>query len=260
MPSNPAFDLFEEICAELSGREESVLIDEDFSPATLESVRSWLREPVTTAAVGKALDYLREHFEARGSALPFTYDLTTGRVTVLNRDYIEFVSSAQEQRSIAKESKDFEVATSKHLASRLTGIVCRVGSPRGRHKSRAKLAAYLVGEFSFNKGVLVGSDKDGGLDILWFPPLGAFPFRAIVSIQCKNSLYDRDEGFRSVGRAKQTLKRHSHASAEENHLHCMVYNDYVDERVIEHARDAEFVPLGLSDLAPLTTSVSLDQL
>lgn len=82
----------------------------------------------------------------------------------------------------------------------------------------------------------------------------------MVSIQCKNSLYNRDEGFKSVGRAKQTLRRHSHATAEENHLHCVVYNDYIDEQVIDHARDAGFVPLGLSDLAPLTTSVSVDQL
>lgn len=260
MRSNPAFDLFEEVCTELGDQDEVVLTDVDFSAATLESIKLWFRETATNAAITKALEYLRKHFEARGSLLPFNYDLLTGRVTVLNRNYIDFVSSAQEQRSIAKESKDFETATSVHLASRLTGIVRRVGSPRKRHKSRTKFAAYLVSEFNFRKGVLAGHDKDGGLDILWFPPLGAFPFRAMVSIQCKNSLYNRDEGFKSVGRAKQTLGRHSHVTAEENHLHCVVYNDYIDEKVIEHARNAGFVPLGLSDLAPLIISVSVDQL
>jgi hypothetical protein len=82
----------------------------------------------------------------------------------------------------------------------------------------------------------------------------------MVSIQCKNSLYDREEGLQSVGRAKQTLRRHSHAGAEENHLHCVVYNDYIDERWMNHSRDAGFVPLGLSDLAPLTTAVTVDHL
>ena len=82
----------------------------------------------------------------------------------------------------------------------------------------------------------------------------------MVSIQCKNSPYNRDTGFKSVGRAKQSLLRHSHAKAEECHLHCVVYNDYIDEGVMEHAREAGFVPLGLSDLAPLTTPVSLVQL
>jgi hypothetical protein len=95
---------------------------------------------------------------------------------------------------------------------------------------------------------------------LWFPPLGAFPFRAIVSIQCKNSPYNRDAGFQSVGRAKQSLRRHSHATAEEEHLHCVLYNDYIDEAVMNHAKDAQFIPLGLSDLAPLIASMNLDHL
>ncbi len=260
MRSNPAFDLFEEICAELSDEDETVLTDADFDATTLESVKRWFRETATTAAVTKALAYLRSHFEARGSSLPFDYDVATGRVRALNRDYIDFVFSAQEQRSITKDSRDFEIATSQHLASRLTGIVRRVGSPRKKHKTRKQFTGYLVKEFRFRDGCLVAHDKDGGLDILWFPPLGASPFRAMVSIQCKNSLYNRDAGFQSVGRAKQTLKRHSYATAEENHLHCVVYNDYIDEKVMDHARDSEFVPLGLSDLAPLVALVSLEQL
>lgn len=260
MRSNPAFDFFEEICAELSEQDETVLTDEDFTVATLDSVKRWFKESTNAAAIDKALSYLRDHFVARGSQLPFSYDLRTGSAVVLNREYIDFVSNSQEQRSITKDAKDFESASSKHLASRLTGIVKRVGSPRMKHKKRKQFTAYLVKEFRFREDCLVNNDKDGGLDILWFPPLGAFPFRAMVSIQCKNSPYDRDAGFRSVGRAKQTLKRHSHVTAEENHLHCVVYNDYIDERVMEHARDCEFVPLGLSDLAPLTTQVSVDQL
>jgi hypothetical protein len=260
MKSNPAFDIFEEICVELRDQDESVMIDDDFSPATLQAIKSWSQETVSSTAVTKALNYLTKHFEARGSALPFSYDANTGRVAVLNREYIDFVSDAQEQRSVPNESMDFEIATSKHLASRLTGIVRRVGWPRKKFKSGKKFAAYLIQEFAFRKGVIVGHDRDGGLDILWFPPLGAFPFRAMVSIQCKNSLYDREQGLQSVGRARQTLRRHSHAGAEENHLHCVVYNDYIDERLMTHSRDAGFVPLGLSDLAPLTTQVSVAQL
>jgi hypothetical protein len=260
MPSNPTFDLFEEICVELSGKAESVLIDDEFSPETLEEVKRWFHEAATFPAVRKALSYLRNHFEARESALPFSYDHETGQAAALNTEYIAFVSDAQEQRSLPAEARDFEVATGKHLANKLTGIVRRVGSPRSRHRTRAQFARYLVKEFNFEPGVLVGHDQDGGLDILWFPPLGAFPFRATVSIQCKNSPYDRDAGFQSVGRAKQTLARHSHTSAEEGHLHCVVYNDYIDEGIMEHARDAEFIPLGLSDLAPLNTRISFRQL
>lgn len=260
MRTNPAFDLFEEICEGLRGLEESVLIDDDFSPETLTAVKRWFKETGTTAAVNKALEYLRKHFESRGSALPFNYDVKTGRATTIARDYIDFVSEAQNKRSIGKQSKPFEVATSKRMATRLTGILRRVGSPRSKFKTRQQFAAYLVKEFGFEKNVLVGNDKDGGFDILWFPPLGAFPFRAIVSIQCKNSLYNRDEGFKSVGRAKQSLRRHTHARAEEGHLHCVIYNDYIDEKIVENARNAGFVPLGLSDLAPLTIQMVSDHL
>jgi hypothetical protein len=260
MRRNPAFDLFEEICDELSGQGESILIDDQFSPETLEDVKHWFKETAAMPAVTKALAYLRGHFEARGSELPFTYDLATGRAMAINREYIDFVSDSLNQRGIPKESRDFEIATSRQIAKKLTGILRRVGSPRTKHKTREQFAAYLVKEFGFEKEVLVRNDKDGGFDILWFPPLGSFPFRAMVSIQCKNSPYSRDEGFKSVGRAKQSLKRHSHARAEETHLHCVLYNDYIDEGVVRHAIHAEFVPLGLSDLAPLVKLMSLVQL
>jgi hypothetical protein len=260
MPSNPAFDLFEEVCSELSGKTEAFLIDDDFSPAMLQSLKKWSGETATVSALAKGLKYLKKHFEARGSTLPFSYDLDTGHALTLNSGYIDFVADAQDRRSLSKESRGFELSTSKHIASKLTGIVRRVGSPRKAHKTRAQFAAYLAKEFGFDEDVLVGQDQDGGLDILWFPPLGAFPFRAMVSIQCKNSLYDRKDGLTSVGRAKQCLSRHYYASADEGHLHCVVYNDYIDEKIMIHARNVGFIPLGLSDLAPLTEQISLQQL
>src|SRR5437879_6080139 len=171
MKRNPSFDLFEEICAELSGRGESVLIDDDFSPALLKDIKRWHKDTVTTFAVAKALDYLRKHFENRGSALPFSYDLTTGRVTAVHGDYIDFVSDSQERRSLMKESDGFEVATSRQLETRLTGILQRVGSPRAKYRQRKEFSRYLHRRFSFDDRVLVGNDKDGGFDILWFPPL-----------------------------------------------------------------------------------------
>jgi hypothetical protein len=260
MRRHPAFDLFEEICVELGGQTESVLVDDDFSEATLKDLRRFYQEATAVPSIKKAIAYLISHFKARGSMLPFTYNVETGRASVINSEYIDFVAESRNQRSLTRESRDFEVATSKHMAGRLTGILQRVGSPRTKHRTRKEFAAYLAKEYSFEQGVLLGHDKDGGLDILWFPPLGAFPFRAMVSIQCKNCPYDKEEGFKSVGRAKQTLSRHSHARAQETHLHCVLYNDYIDEKVVEHARHSGFVPLGLSDLAPLKKTMALTHL
>src|ERR1700728_3644015 len=108
MRRNPAFDLFEEICNELSGQGESILVDDEFSPGTLEEVKRWFKESSTMPAVTKALAYLRKHFEARGSELPFIYDLATVRATAINSEYIDFVSDSQNQRGISNESRDFE--------------------------------------------------------------------------------------------------------------------------------------------------------
>jgi len=106
---------------ELRGRGETILIANDFSAALVDSLKCSYKEALATSAVAKALDYLRKHFEKRGSALPFQYDLLTGKATALNPEYIDFVSDAQDQRTTPKEAKNFEIATSRHLATRLTG-------------------------------------------------------------------------------------------------------------------------------------------
>jgi hypothetical protein len=38
----------------------------------------------------------------------------------------------------------------------------------------------------------------------------------------------------------------------------VIYNDYIDERLMERSRDVGFVPMGISDLAPLVNSMSMD--
>jgi hypothetical protein len=40
MKRNPAFELFEEICVELSDQDETVLTDDDFTTVTLQRVKS----------------------------------------------------------------------------------------------------------------------------------------------------------------------------------------------------------------------------
>ena len=251
---NPAFDLFEEICTELTDQGETVMVEDDFSPLTLAAIMRWSREPAPSSAITKALKYLQKHFADRGSRLPFSHDPTNGRFVPTQHEYISFVSNVQDQRSKDRESRNFEIATTKCLATRLTGILRRVGWPRTKHKKPSELSGYLHRQFGFREDVLVGNDRDDGFDILWLPPLGAVPFPAIVSLQCKNSLYDRKDGLASVGRAQQSLHRHSHASAEQTNLHCVIYNDYIDERLMDRSRDVGFVPLGISDLAPLITN------
>jgi hypothetical protein len=258
--ANPTFDIFEQICIELRGKQESVLIQDDFDPATVTELKRYFQEPSNaTTAITKALAYLEKHFQDRGSMLPFNYDLKKGTLQALHNDYIEFVADAKDKRSIQNEAEDFELATSERLQTKLTGLLRRVGHPRKKYRKISEFRSYLK-NFGFEDSAIAGHDKDGGLDILWYPPLGAFPFRGTVSIQCKNTPYDREDGLSSVGRASQTLQHQTYASAEGTHLHYVLFNDYIDEKLMWKNRKAMFVALGISDLAPSTAPIALEYL
>ena len=157
------------------------------------------------------------------------------------------------------DSKDFEIQTLGRLAKRLTGVIHRVGWPRDQKKKKDEFAAYLEEELGFRKDCLERRDKDGGFDILWLPPLGAVPLRPVVSLQCKNSYFDEDEGNASTGRARRTLLRHSHL--RDSHLKFVVFNDYIDKaRFVGRAVGWTFMPLGLTDLANVSGPGVLDVL
>lgn len=122
----------------------------------------------------------------------------------------------------------------------------RVARPRGQLKRKAEIVGYLQG-LGFDKNCLERYDQDGGLDILWLPPLGAIPLRPVVSVQCKNGYFDEREANASTGRADRTLRRHSHLRS--GHLKFVVFNDYIDlEEYRGRAVGWSFVPLGLTDL------------
>ena len=118
--------------------------------------------------------------------------------------------------------------------------------PRETAKTHGQLVAHLQ-NMGFEKKCLEAKDKDGGLDILWMPPLGAVPIRPIVVVQCENGYFNEDEATKSAGRAKRTLNRHS--VVQEHKIIYTVFNDYIDEQYVSPAGCWVFVPLGLSDLA-----------
>lgn len=260
--ANAAFEFFEEICNELRDHDETVLVEDDFSPSVVSDLKRRYKEPVAIAAIRAALAELEKHFQARGAALPFEYDLQTCRYQAVDRDYIAYISDANGMRGRGVDSKEFERATSKRLIHRLTGLIRRVGSPRDSYKKKNKFNTYLR-QFGFRKDVLPRRTKgvgDGGFDILWLPPLGAVPLRPVVSMACKNSRFNRDQGFSSVGKAKQSHGCHSHMSASETYMCCVIYNDYIDQTYLPRLARVEFVPLGLSDLSTLENKVDHEQL
>jgi len=257
MPKDPAFELFELICQELVSRAEIILPDDEL-PDIVEDLKNKYQETDHLKALKLAVGDLIEHFRARGSRLPFDFDVTTGRFSSTDAEYVNFISVARGSRGVGSaDSKDFEIHTLNRLVRRLTGRICRVGWPRDTHKKKAELEAYLC-TLGFEKESLERYSKDGGLDLLWLPPLGAIPIRPLVSIQCKNTYFDADVAAASTARASKTLRHHAY-SRGHHHLMFVVFNDYIDTAYAERG-GWNFLPLGLSDLGDPTGTVETELL
>lgn len=257
---SPTFQFFEDVCNELYSRDVAILPDfaevtrysnNDFlSEDGLRDLQDEYHELNPAEAVPRALASLRKHFKARGSRLPFDCDLSTRSFSVVDKPYIDFVATASSMRGIGKRSNAFEVATVRRLAKRGLGSFHRVGWPRSTKQEHAPFNSHLR-TLGFTKKVVLGKEKDGGFDILWMLPLGAVPHRPIVSFQCKNGSYDLDEAHKSNGATQMSLGCHKGLQPAAHTL-CVVFNDYIEERMLS-PKPYTFVPLGLSDLGdPLT--------
>jgi hypothetical protein len=250
MAKNPIFDLFEVLCVELAGKQTPQIIDEAglADDSLIALLQKYFRETDGARAFEAGVNALSEHFNRKEGALPFTFELSTRTFTPVDLAYIDFISFARSHRSVGgADSKEFEIRTMKRLRARVTGDLRRVGSPRDQRKTRPQMLGYLK-TLGFGKKTFEPKDKDGGLDILWSPPLGAAPLRPLVSVQCKNGSFNEGEANKSSGRALRTLARHSHLQ-RNGHMACVVFNDYIDESFEGRAAGWIFLPLGLSDLA-----------
>jgi hypothetical protein len=264
----PTFQFFEDICGELYSSDEAVLPEDTFLSSQnergdrnedlLRDLQDEYKELDPLAAVPRALTALRDHFRARGSELPFAYDLPTRSFSVVDKPYIEFVFKASGMRGVPQDSRAFEIATANRLSKRGIGSFHRTGWPRSTNKTAKEFNQYLQG-MGFDNRVHVGNQKDAGFDILWMLPLGAVPRRPILSFQCKNGSYDITAAGASNVTTQMSFSCHEGLS-NTVHTLCVIFNDYIDERILSK-KPFPFVPLGLSDLAALSDPLtSLDVL
>src|SRR5271157_3684083 len=247
------FAFFEIVAEELSSepsrvitREGSRLGDED--DPLFDGLKAETHSSSSEDAIRAAVDWLDMHFRGKGSSLPFAYDPDSGRFTALDAPYLQFIERMKSIRTLGKRSQEFELAVLEKLKGRVTGSLHRVGHPRITKRKQSQCNAYLR-TLGFTGDVLIGKDKDGGLDILWFLPLGSKPHRPIVSVQCKNGVFDMDEGDKSVGAGHRSLGLHGRLSANV-HVPCVLYNDYLYPEMVT-PKPMNFVPLGLTDLSPM---------
>jgi len=257
--TSPLFQFFEMVAEELTLEESRVLTAQDFDPAgndssVLDELREQLGVMTNDDAIRGAVDRLEEHFKARGSRLPFSYDANSSRFLAIDKEYLKLVTDMREIRGQGKNAKTFELGVMGRVKLRVTGALHRVGHPRDVHKKRNQFNTYLA-QIGFNGNVLLGQEKDGGLDILWELPIGAKPHRPLVSLQCKNSVYKLHDGDVSCGPGKRSLNQHKGLMAEV-HVLCVFFNDYITSDLLPK-KAMQWVPLGLSDLgAPSDAAAS----
>jgi hypothetical protein len=251
MPRNPVFDLFEVLCAELSRREGTQVIDENnlSDDSLIDDLKRFFHETNSAKAFDKGVNGIMDHFLEKQAKIPFDCDLPTRQFTPIDQEYLDFIAFAHGYRSVGdKAAKEFEIRTLHRLRIRVTGDLRCIGDKRKKLKKKCEIVPYLK-KLGFDKNVLVGRDKDGGLDILWLLPLGTIPLRPVVSVQCKNSPFNESEAASSAARAQRTLSRHSHIRCGS--VKFVVFNDYIEAcKFVGRAVGWIFLPLGLTDLAP----------
>jgi hypothetical protein len=252
------FEFFEVIAEELSVQPSRVLtrkdlqLNEEHAPL-LDELKDEMDVESTEEAIRAAVDRLRNHFQSKGSQLPFDYDDATARFVATDPAFLEFVRDISNIRTLSKKSKEFELGVLQRLGKRATGALHRVGFPRDHRRRRSEFNAYLK-QVGFNGEVLFGKEKDGGFDILWELPLGAVPHRPIVSVQCKNGEFNIAQAHQSVGAGAVSLGQHRGLQPHV-HIPCVLFNDYIHSEMLT-PKALNFVPLGLSDLSSPETPIS----
>jgi hypothetical protein len=251
-----SFEFFETVCSELNHKNSVVLTTKGFSLERVDDIFQDLKkefnETAEEGAINEAVSALERHFSAKGAELPFEFDRETRELSPRDPEFIAFISRMSEIRSIATASREFETEVTQRLSLKLTGLIHRVGWPRGDKQRREAFLQHLK-TLGFGDGVVMGREKDAGLDILWLPPVGEIPHRPVVSVQCKNSCFDLEDADRSIGPTTRSLGCHRGLQPSV-HVCCVLFNDYVEPSGLGR-KPFNFVPLGLSDVANLENPV-----
>jgi hypothetical protein len=258
MPA-PLFEFFEVIAEELSVASPTVITADSLRPrekgsVLLEQLTRELKASDADDAIKRAVQVLEKHFKSKDSKLPFDFDAKTNLFTVVDQDFLSLINDMSGIRSIGNRSRDFECTVAEWLGKRATGAIHRVGHPRDTKKNSKEFNKHLR-KLGFKNPVLLGKEKDGGLDILWLLPLGTLPHRPLIVVQCKNAEFEIEAADVSLGAASRSLAQHGRLQACV-HVPCVLFNDYLYPDILT-AKQMNFIPLGLSDLAAMQTKITV---
>lgn len=239
----PSFSAFETMLEEAQNRQGSWL----FEYEEIDRI-SELQEEFKTTTPEKAIKELRRfiesYFEERNLAPILQISLNPPCATIIAPEGARFILAARSFRGRVKSAKDFESLVATQLSKKLTGQVMCVGYPR-----KQKPVALFRGEMN-GLGINLDGVKrinDGGLDVLWLPPLGKKAEIPFVNFQCKNTETLGDDVIKSVSDARKTLKRHELFTQSEFLIFAVV-NTYLEPKMVRDSFGRGCVYLGLPEL------------
>ena len=239
----PSFSAFEALVEESCNRGGSWL----FEYEEIDRMGELQRE-FKVASPEKAIEELKgfidNYFKERGVEPVIEITLTPPSARITSNGGANFILAAKNLRGSKKAAKRFEDLVARQLAAKLTGQIMSVGYPRNNKAIsafREELKQLGVDATGLKKM------KDGGLDIIWIPPLGKKSEIPFVNFQCKNTETVGNDVKSSVSDARKTLNRHEIFNGED-FLIFVVANTYLSGDTIEDSGGRRYICIGLPEL------------
>lgn len=238
----PSFSIFELMTEEATNRGGEWLFEYDELDRAGE-LQNEFKIKTLEGAIRALKPFLEQYFAERNIEQVIEITLTPPKVKILSVAGAKFILASKALRGNSKSGKRFEDLVANQLSRKLNGQVMSVG-----YRQRQGVAAFrsTLKELGVD---LTGAKylKDGGLDVIWLPPLGKKSEIPFMNFQCKNTETIGDDVKGSVSDARKHL--HSHQLFRpDDFLIFAVFNTYLDPKMVKDSKGRGCVYLGLPEL------------
>jgi hypothetical protein len=238
----PSFSIFELMTEEAFNRGGEWLFQYDELERAGELQKEF-KAKTTKEAIQALKPFLEQYFTERNVEQVIEITLAPPKVKILSAEGAQFILASKALRGNPQSGKRFEDLVACQLSRKLTGQVMSVGyrQRNGVPKFRAALKDLGIDLSG------VTHLKDGGLDVIWLPPLGKKSEIPFLNFQCKNTETIGDDVKGSVSDARKSFHSH-HLFKPEDFLIFAVFNTYLDPKKVKDSKGRGCVYLGLPEL------------
>jgi hypothetical protein len=257
---HPAFRVLEKLIDETLSRGTFYFDDKDIGDVEIIELQEEFDVSTAEEAIEECMRYLSEYFDKRCVQNPIDITLRPATAQLINRSDAEFILAVRDLRGKKEKPKckEFENLVARQLEKKLTGRIFNVGDPRV-DKRLVKFKELLV-ELGLDTSEMSSRMRDGGLDILWVPPLGADNMTPIVAFQCKNAVVPGNDIKVSASDALATMGNHRIFRSQGQQIVFSVVNTFLEDSVLLKAKSRQYAFLGLAELLQATSPITLSLL